>query len=134
MIPLIIMLILIPNIIVAGVVSEYSEKICSPTEITPYYNCDEPTFLVLWDVQIPPRYNWNNDIFYFHDNSTYLASTVYNIPHEPTVADNFTMYNVIILGNTHSEMNVGEYDEPGVTPLAHEIRHVKCKCTWHPEG
>lgn len=134
MIPLIIVFVLIPNIIAGGIVSQYAEKICTPTEIEPYYDCDEPTFIVIWDVLHPPQYNYTNDSFYINKTSTHLAAATYNIPHTPTVADNFSRYNVINFGYTYNETGLGKYDEPEVTVVAHEIRHIKCKCTWHPES
>ena len=132
MIPLIILLILIPFPIMNGTSAIYAEEICSPTEISPFYNCNEPTYLVIWDMLHPPNYNSTSDSFYIRDNATHLASTVYNISHEPTIENNFSVYNVISLGNTHAEQGAGKYDDPWTTSTAHEIRHVKCKCLWHP--
>ena len=131
MIPLIILLLLIPLPTIGDLTAEYAEVTCTPVFWPPYYDCSEPLFIVIWDTRYTPWYDNRIDEFYWQENATSLAIAMFDVEaedHQP-----FEKYNLISLGNTHSYKGYGDYDEPHETVLWHEIKHILCKCGWHPK-
>ena len=133
MIPLILVFLLIPVPTIGMLSAIYAEVNCSPTDWYPFYNCDEPLFIIVWDMRYPPHYNTTSDTFYIHENSTALGLATYDIEREPSDWFNYSSYNMITVGNTYAKIDYGRYDNgTGMSVFQHEVQHIICKCTWHP--
>ena len=137
MIPLLLVFLLISLPVVplstgGNLTAIYAEVNCTPTDWYPYYNCNEPLFVILWDVRYPPHYNSTSDTFYINSTNTSLGLATRNISYEPTLNFNYSTYNVISVGNTQQKLGYGDYDSPGMSVFQHEIKHIVCKCSWHP--
>lgn len=114
---------------------------CLLTNVAPYYDCSEVLLIVVFDQTFPPRYNWIEDRFYAQDLNDPDIDPAYAIAyrHMPIPRDgswdnqSYTQFFMIILGNEYNTPNLGKYDKGDMTPFEHEIKHIKCDCSWHPE-
>ena len=111
---------------------------CTMTDYEPYYDCRQPLFIVVFDQRHPPDWNWWNDTWSEQnpdEGEKYSLGTAYwnqFIIYNGTITKKF---NMIVLGYTHGEKGAGQsYDGEELTPLVHEIKHIKCKCRWHDGG
>lgn len=114
---------------------------CILTDYKPYYNCDIPLVIVIFDQRYPPEWMWETDTWVEQDQDAeeccWFGQAYWEQP-VPENWDTFTILNItefsmIVLGNTYNQTGMGTYDlKEYWTPLTHEIEHIKCRCTWHP--
>lgn len=139
-ISIIIILLILPFPLASALPELYIADVsCNLIEIYPYYDCSEILVILVYDVRYPPRYNATTDTFFaqIEGESKSLGFAYYNYPlPKDSLWDGIRQFanylNVIIVGNTHDQPGIGLYDTDIMTPLMHEIKHIKCKCGWHP--
>lgn len=89
--------------------------ICSLINVDPYYDCSQE-----WEIHI----YWDNfhmtEICGESSNGIPLGCAKYN---KHPIMDKINTPKIYIA-------NVIHYDEWGQSVLEHEIRHLKCRCTW----
>ncbi len=112
--------------------------ICDLTNYAPFYDCDTALVLIVFDVRYPFEWNYKTNKWYeqnFTEGTSY-ASAYWNqyIPAEFNNETDSQRFSMIVLGNTYNQTGIGKYDDENLTPLTHEIKHIKCKCKWHPNG
>jgi len=114
-------------------VPSYEFTTCTPTDNDVGYTCEEKTKYFIFDSVHVPRYNSTDNSFYIDEDrlDSLGAATYYDGMGGLPFFDDVT--SVIVLGDTHGGPGQGKYDEDWKTPLMHEIQHVKCKCSWHPD-
>ena len=99
---------------------------CNLIRDAPFYDCSEFLLIIVFDVLYPPHLNMDTNEW----EPTQLAyGTVY-----PDLYDTKTgkKGSILVIGNS-TEPTGYEEDESFTTVLQHEIRHVICKCDFHPE-
>ena len=100
------------------------EKICSLTNVEPYYNCSKKWTIFLYDEEFPQVCNENIAPGLASHSCTKLVTY-----------DNQVLSADIHLGTEHGAQTEFPFpDGPEFqTILYHELQHAICGCTWHAE-
>ena len=113
----------------------YTSVSCTWSAFYPFYNCDQPLFIVIFDERNPPRYNITADRWMSQDpDEPALAYAYYNkkVPVNATWFKGADTFDLIILGQSYNWYGVNK-DPEHHSVLWHEIRHIICSCNFHPE-
>jgi len=114
------------------------QVMCDLTDYEPYYNCDRPLLFIVFDQRYPPEWDWKTNLWVEQkpeDENKFFGQAYWNqyILAEFNNGTDSIKFNMIVLGNTYDQKGIGKYDnEENLSPLTHEIKHIKCKCKWHP--
>lgn len=111
---------------------------CDLTNYAPYYDCSTPLVLIVFDMRYPLEWDYKTNEWYeqnFTNGLSYgMAYWNQYVPAELNNGTQSNIFSMIVLGNTYNQTGIGKYDaEENLTPLTHEIKHITCKCRWHPE-
>ncbi len=100
------------------------DKICSLTNVEPYYNCSKRWTIFLYDEEFPQICNENIAPGLASHSCTKLVTY-----------DNQVLSADIHLGTEHGAQTEFPFpDGPEFqTILYHELQHAICGCTWHAE-
>ena len=100
------------------------DKICSLTNVEPYYNCSKKWTIFLYDEEFPQICNENIAPGLASHSCTKLVTY-----------DNQVLSADIHLGTEHGAQTEFPFpDGPEFqTILYHELQHAICGCTWHAE-
>ena len=100
------------------------DKICSLTNVEPYYNCSKKWTIFLYDEEFPQVCNENIAPGLASHSCTKLVTY-----------DNQVLSADIHLGTEHGAQTEFPFpDGPEFqTILYHELQHAICGCTWHAE-
>jgi len=100
------------------------DKICSLTNVEPYYNCAKKWTIFLYDEEFPQVCNENIAPGLASHSCTKLVTY-----------DNQVLSADIHLGTEHGAQTEFPFpDGPEFqTILYHELQHAICGCTWHAE-
>lgn len=100
------------------------DKICSLTNVEPYYNCSKKWTIFLHDEEFPQICNENIAPGLASHSCTKLVTY-----------DNQVLSADIHLGTEHGAQTEFPFpDGPEFqTILYHELQHAICGCTWHAE-
>ena len=100
------------------------DKICSLTNVEPYYNCSKKWTVFLYDEEFPQICNENIAPGLASHSCTKLVTY-----------DNQVLSADIHLGTEHGAQTEFPFpDGPEFqTILYHELQHAICGCTWHAE-
>jgi len=108
---------------------------CTWMAFYPFYDCNQPLIILIFDERNPPRYNLTSDRFIpQEEDEPALAYAYYNkeVPLNATWFGEYDTFDLIILGYSYNWYGVND-DPEYHSVLWHEIRHIICSCNFHPE-